>query len=362
MIWTFSIPLFFSTAYAQEGTLSAPDTQEGFSITEEEQEDDSPKLYIIQAGDTLWDLSTEFLGEAKFWPKLWSINEYITNPHWIYPGNEIAFTLGTEIDPPQIDILNGREGYVVGQVQYESTDAMCGPDIRFDFQQETGTYTVPGFLSEDDDIDKYGIVEASPHNQSFVVDRNRIYLRMSDPEQYKCGDVLTIFRQVKKRVRHPNSFFKKYGSMYRIVGEAKVLHFYGNYVVAEVRTSYGEIYRNDLVGPLKPAVVQLDVMVPNGNLQGVIIDQLAQEHSMTINRDTVFLDRGSDDGVSEGDSFYVVQQRDYYLDPREENPELPPSVIGRIVVVKVDKNSSVAVVTDATTDLEVGATITQEVK
>ena len=66
--------------------------------------------------------------------------------------------------------------------------------------------------------------------------------------------------------------------------------------------------------------------------------------------------------MMEGDSFYVVQQRDFYIDPAKDNPELPPSVIGRIVVVKVDKNSSVAVVTDASRNVEVGATITQEVK
>jgi hypothetical protein len=348
MTWIFSIML-------------AAQAQQGFAVVEEE-ESSMPNMYIIQPGDTLWDLSTAFLGDPEYWPKLWSINEYITNPHWIYPGNEVVFTLGTEIDPPKIDIISGeRDGYVVEQVQYESTDALCGPDVRFDFKQATGTFTVPGFLAESKDIEILGMVAASPKNQSFLIDKNKVYLTMNDPETYECGDTVTIFRKIKHRVRHPNSYFKSYGSMYQIVGEAKISHKYGNYIVAEIRTSYSEIGRGDYVGPLNPAVVQLDVNVPKGTLQGVIIDRLSQGHAMTIERDTVFLDRGSDDGVLIGDSFYVIQQRDDYQNDKEENHALPPSVIGRLVVVQVDEESSIAVVTDVSRDLKIGSTITQEV-
>ena len=36
--------------------------------------------------------------------------------------------------------------------------------------------------------------------------------------------------------------------------------------------------------------------------------------------------------------FYVVQQRDSYLNNEEDNPDLPPSVIGRMVVIVDDEN------------------------
>lgn len=59
----------------------------------------SPDYYTVQPGDTLWEISSKFLGNAYYWPRLWSINDYITNPHWIYPGNRVVFRMGTLIDP-----------------------------------------------------------------------------------------------------------------------------------------------------------------------------------------------------------------------------------------------------------------------
>ena len=46
-----------------------------------------------------------------------------------------------------------------------------------------------------------------------------------------------------------------------------------------------------------------------------------------------------------GDSFYIVSQRDPYISSKE-NYELPPSVIGRVVVVDVKEDSAVTVLTD----------------
>ena len=49
-------------------------------------------VYTIKKGDTLWDISSKFLKDPFLWPKLWQRNPYITNPHWIYPGNPIRLS------------------------------------------------------------------------------------------------------------------------------------------------------------------------------------------------------------------------------------------------------------------------------
>src|SRR4029453_12256081 len=43
--------------------------------------------YIIVRDDTLWDLAKRFLGNPYLWPQIWDRNNYITDAHWIYPGD-----------------------------------------------------------------------------------------------------------------------------------------------------------------------------------------------------------------------------------------------------------------------------------
>jgi len=45
--------------------------------------------YTIQKGDTLWALGKKFYGNAYLWPQLWETNTYVTDAHWIYPGDPL---------------------------------------------------------------------------------------------------------------------------------------------------------------------------------------------------------------------------------------------------------------------------------
>ncbi len=47
--------------------------------------------YRVQKGDTLWDLSEEYLRDPFSWPDLWKVNPHIEDAHWIYPGDSICF-------------------------------------------------------------------------------------------------------------------------------------------------------------------------------------------------------------------------------------------------------------------------------
>ena len=51
--------------------------------------DTAPEVYIVKKGDTLWDISNMYLDKSWLWPQLWRTNIHITNPHLIYPGDEL---------------------------------------------------------------------------------------------------------------------------------------------------------------------------------------------------------------------------------------------------------------------------------
>ncbi len=56
---------------------------------------EAPDEYVVQDGDTLYDICDQLLDDSDYWPKLWSLNPEaglgIINPHFIYPGMKLRF-------------------------------------------------------------------------------------------------------------------------------------------------------------------------------------------------------------------------------------------------------------------------------
>ena len=49
--------------------------------------ENAPDTYVVERGDTLWDISALFLNEPWRWPELWSVNPDVRDPNLIYPGD-----------------------------------------------------------------------------------------------------------------------------------------------------------------------------------------------------------------------------------------------------------------------------------
>lgn len=132
------------------------------------------EMYNISSGDTLWGISETFFGDGNYWPKVWSINSKIKNPHMISPGNRIAFVMGTETDAPMFtvtepDAVETDEGEGGGEqaeagAEGEGSSAMPEELSESDIEQ----LIEAGALSAQDTEQLQQMMEESPEEGSDV--------------------------------------------------------------------------------------------------------------------------------------------------------------------------------------------------
>ena len=336
--------LFSAAAHAQDAMASSGTGSTSFG---------GQDYYIIQPGDTLWDISQQFLGDAQAWPGLWSLNEYITNPHWIYPGNRIYFHLGDDLNPPGVGLDDaGEKPYQAPVAQSDNNAPLCDFPPLFVDKVDGLKVIVPGVLSTARDLNIRGEVFASEAAGIEIGERTVVYLHMDDADKLDCGDVVGIYRKEsgKTKVGGTN------GYIYRIIGDARVIRVDGDTVSAQLRDNVREVERGDLIGDPTPFRMQLDVSKPDGDLRGKIVARLNSEQSAPADYETVFLDVGTEEGVDVGTTLYIVEQRDGQdvILTNKEDDRIPERVVGRVVVVRADDDSATAVVVDAAHEIDTG--------
>ncbi|MDD3517375.1 MAG: LysM domain-containing protein [Chromatiales bacterium] len=86
--------------------------------------EDAPIEYVVQKGDTLWDIAARYLRDPWFWPEIWIQNQQIRDPHRIYPGDVLM--LHYVDGKPQVVVEGGPR--VDGRAELPTLK--LGPGIR----------------------------------------------------------------------------------------------------------------------------------------------------------------------------------------------------------------------------------------
>jgi hypothetical protein len=76
----------------------------------------APQQYVVQRGDTLWDIASKFLRDPWYWPEIWYVNPQIENPHLIYPGDTLSLGVGAN-GQPIVSLTRGSDARMSPQMR-----------------------------------------------------------------------------------------------------------------------------------------------------------------------------------------------------------------------------------------------------
>jgi hypothetical protein len=330
-----------------------------------------PEIHVVRRGDTLWDLSDNYYGNPWQWPRIWGQNPQITNPHWIYPGDQVRMLAPGESGEPSLYDRLGRGG--------PKSKTLFSRSFRGGEETpKTVTLRDQGYLG-DPQKDVWGEVAGAAEEQMLLAEGNTVYLVLREGQSTQRGDELAIFRRVRKPepvrgARNPP------GEIVAINGTAKVDSFDPKTRVARARIteSLDVIERGANVGPVRR---RFDVVPPVKNKTNVTARVLTGVYPLVYvaANQVVFLDRGSEDGLEPGNRLVVTRRGDVWrstvsskaardrvrMDSTKnaevettplagENDKFPEEQVAELRVLSTEKYASVALVTQSRRELVSG--------
>ncbi len=317
-----------------------------------------PESYVVEQGDTLWDIAAMFLRDPWYWPEIWQINPQVENPHLIYPGDILSLAY-LDDGRPVVELTRGS-----GPVQAGPTERLS-PRIRSEAIAEaipTIPYdTLRAFLSkpailEPSTLDELPYLFA--HQEGLIGAAGRdVYVRGTNAP---VGTEFTIVHAGDALIDPDDGDVLGYQGLY--VGTGRVER------TGDPTTVYlTETTREASIGDYLIAEEGVDPVTffptsPSEDIDGRIISVL-DGVSMIGQFQVIVLNRGARDGLEPGDVLSVYQTGESIPDSTRnrgffnEEVRLPDELAGTTMVFRVFDRMSYALVMEATREMRVLDTV-----
>ena len=342
--------------------------------------------YIVKEGDTLWDLSDEFLNDPFAWPDLWENNRHIQDPHWIYPGDSIYFGDSTREEPVAIPTSQNRYpcgGAIadtnlpkgVSAVGCDEKDARNGDfenmlgDLRSRDKRPKKTKSEDVYYYNKRPAPKifngyyqilapeiYDIDELKQDDRFFSVrsgERKEPILHIPEMEivvgigkktdiKAKKGDLVEILdaRPIEVPGQHGKSFDTY--AMLRLSGIAKITAVGDTLSRAQIVQSFREIKINQSKARLKKAPKVLNV-TGYGKEQKADIEEMAtiryaMDPMLIIGAYSyVLIDKGKEEKFRTGDAIAIWEED-------KSDASIPPRLLGRGIIARATNHEAAVLI------------------
>ena len=308
---------------------------------------DGATYYIIVRGDTLWDLAGKYLGNPYLWPQIWDENRYITDAHWIYPGDPLIM--------PKVALVSDRAGEAGGAAAGVGEEAGAGAGAGQAIARPgPGEELVPAVeemalqcahyvVSDGEDDSLYVLGSEQGATKIAFAERDILYLSKGSNAGVKAGDVFTVHHP-SYEVKHPNSG-RTIGRKIETTGWVRVILVQEDSATAIVERSCTDMHAGDYLKTFEKVSVPLIVKrtpptrltPPSGKIEGTIID-IETDSMIAGQGQLVSINLGTANGIAPGNMMTVFKIM-YPSVPTARN------VIAELAVVAVRERTATAVVT-----------------
>jgi hypothetical protein len=319
-----------------------------------------PDVHTVVRGDTLWDITGRYFGNPWDWPRIWSYNPEITNPHWIYPLDHIRLRAGATEAPSQLP----GAGDGSGGIQIAGGRGNAAPSGTIWMDNE-------GFL-DPDEFEAAGVIVGSPEEHMLLSTYDDVYLQFGEGVEPSVGHDYSVFVELEPnpgREYNADRSAAEKGTLVRIVGTVRLRSYDSDRRVGRgvITASFDPIERGFRIADIPRSFQMVQPRVNESDVQAEVVATLRPRVILGADQ-VIFVNAGEEQGVRQGNRFFIVREGDTWqqglgdlsIDPGStvEQPdqpeEYPPEVIAEARVIDVRTRTSALMVTRAVNEVVVG--------